>query len=235
MTPQLEQHFRLVLFDYVGSGRSQLSAFDPNRYASLDGYAQDIVDICVALDLTGVILVSHSVSGIIGLLASLQAPERIASQIMICPSPCFMNMPPNYHGGFDRQDLQDLIDLMDKNYIGWANHLAPMVVGTSNGATLKGELSGSFCSTDPVVAKAFAKATFFSDYRHVLAKTQHSSLILQSHRDILAPSGVGQYMHQYMPDSTLKVLDTEGHCPHMTHPRLVGAELIAFLAKQVCS
>ncbi|MFC2993401.1 alpha/beta fold hydrolase [Halomonas tibetensis] len=232
ITPQLERDYRVVLFDYVGSGRSQLSAFDRDRYASLDGYAQDIVEICESLDLGDVTLVGHSVSGIIGLLASLQAPEYFAGHVMVCPSPCFLNVPPDYEGGFEHQDLQDLIDLMDKNYIGWANYLAPLVMGSANGAALAGELSGSFCSTDPVVAKAFAMATFFSDYRHVLADAQHPSLILQSSRDNLAPPTVGRYMQAHMPDSTLAMLEIEGHCPHMSHPDLVVEALQGFLAKR---
>lgn len=232
ITPQLERHYRLVLFDYVGSGRSQLSAFDHDRYASLDGYAQDIIEICATLGLGEVTLVGHSVSGIIGLLASLQAPEYIASHVMVCPSPCFMNVPPDYEGGFEQQDLQSLIDLMDKNYIGWAHYLAPLVMGPGNGEALAGELSGSFCSTDPVVAKAFAMATFFSDHRHVLADAQHPSLILQSRWDNLAPPEVGRYMQAHMLDSSLEMLEVEGHCPHMSHPGLVVEALQGFLAER---
>jgi sigma-B regulation protein RsbQ len=232
IAPQLEQHYRVVLFDFVGSGRSQLSAFDRNRYASLEGYARDIIEICAALDLGEVTLVGHSVSGIIGLLAALQAPEYFASHVMVCPSPCYIDVPPHYEGGFERQDLQELLDLMDNNYIGWAHYLAPLMMGPGNDEALVGELSGSFCSTDPVVARAFAMATFFSDYRHILANARHPALILQSRRDTVAPPCVGRYMHQRMSDSTLRILEVEGHCPHMSHPNLVLDSLQDFMTQR---
>lgn len=229
LVPTLKDRYRLVLFDYVGSGQSQLSAFSEARYHSLEGYAQDVTDICEALDLKQVHFVGHSVSGTIGLLASIAQPERFASQIMICPSPCFLNMPPDYHGGFEHADLEELIDLMDRNYIGWANYLAPLVMGPESSELLVGELSSSFCSTDPVVAKIFAKATFFSDYRHLLPQVKHPAVILQSEQDTLANPKVGDYMRAHMRNSTLRLLASHGHCLHMTHPELVLQEINAWL------
>ncbi|SFR80605.1 sigma-B regulation protein RsbQ [Marinobacter daqiaonensis] len=229
LTPELSAHYTLVLFDHVGSGKSQLSAFSPSRYASLEGYARDVVEICQALDLTDVHFVGHSVSGTIGLLASLSEPGRFASHIMVCPSPCFLNDPPDYHGGFKRADLEELVELMDRNYIGWASYLAPLVMGTHSSDALIGELADSFCSTDPLVAKTFAQATFFADYRHLLPAAKHPALLLQSGTDALADENVGKYMHARMPRSTLRILPTEGHCIHMTHPDLVGKEIRAYL------
>ncbi len=230
LTPGLSERYRLVLFDYVGSGRSTLSAFSPTRYSTLEGYAEDVTEICRALDLQDVHFVGHSVSNIIGLLASLAAPDRFASHIMVCPSPCFLNDPPDYLGGFERADLEELIDLMDRNYIGWASYLAPLVVGADHSEELIGELADSFCSTDPLVAKTFARATFFSDYRYLLPETRHPALLLQSKVDALANVSVGRYMHQRMPGSTLKILDTQGHCVHMTDPDQVLAEITRYLA-----
>jgi sigma-B regulation protein RsbQ len=229
LVPGLKDHYTLVLFDYVGSGRSQLSAFDERRYGTLEGYALDVSEICEALDLRGVHFIGHSVSCTIGLLAALASPERFASQVMICPSPCFLNVPPDYQGGFEQADLEELIDLMDRNYLGWASYLAPLAMGGESSDVLIGELSGSFCSTDPVVAKSFARATFFSDYRHLLPQTVHPALILQSRVDALANENVGAYVHANMPGSTLQVLPSEGHCIHMTHPELVWQAIAGWI------
>lgn len=147
VTPELSKHFKVVLFDYVGSGNSDVGAFDPGKYNTLDGYAEDILDICQALELKKATLVGHSVSATIGLIASIMAPEHFASMIMVCPSPCFLNLPPDYFGGFERADLEELIDLMDKNYIGWADYLAPLVMGAGSTTEMTKELSDSFCST----------------------------------------------------------------------------------------
>lgn len=229
IAPQLKERYTLVLFDYVGSGQSQASAFSESRYSTLEGYALDVREICEALDLNDVHFVGHSVSSSIGLLAAIASPERFASHVMICPSPCFLNMPPDYYGGFEKHDLEELIDLMGRNYMGWANYLAPLVVGGENASVLIDELSSSFCSTDPVLAKTFAKATFFSDYRHLLPQAQHAALVLQSQDDALANPEVGRYIHAQMPQSTLRIMESEGHCIHMTHPALVSREIMVWL------
>ncbi|WP_232023436.1 alpha/beta fold hydrolase [Thiomicrorhabdus aquaedulcis] len=161
LSPLLANEYQLVLFDYVGCGKSDYTAFDQTRYNALAGYAQDVLDICQAFELKDIIFVGHSVSGTIGMLAAIQNPEFFSKMVMVCPSPCFLNFPPEYMGGFEQQDLEELINLMDKNYIGWANFLAPLVMGQKNDSRLIKELENSFCSTDPNFAKFFAKATFF--------------------------------------------------------------------------
>lgn len=231
VVPELSQQYRIVLFDYVGSGKSDLSEFDTEKYSSLDGYATDIVDICEALDLNNATLVGHSVSSIIGLIASTRTPERFANTVMVCPSPCFLNIPPDYLGGFDHADLEELINLMDKNYIGWAQYLAPLVMGATSTPELTKELTDSFCSTDPRVAKTFAKATFFSDMRHLLPKALHPTLILQSRHDNLAAPSIGEYVRDTMPNATLEVVEAEGHCLHMTHPDQVNHRILEFLSE----
>jgi sigma-B regulation protein RsbQ len=229
MLPELEKQFTVVVFDYVGSGQSDLESFSKKRYESLEGYAKDIEEILVALDLENVSIIGHSVSSIIAGIASTHVGDRISDIIMICPSPCFMNLPPDYVGGFERDDLEELINLMDKNYIGWANYLAPLVMGAGHSSELIGELSGSFCSTDPIVAKTFAKATFFSDYRSLLKDISTPALILQSDKDSLASPEVGQYMAENIPDSQLELIKAEGHCLHMTDPGLIIPLLIHFI------
>lgn len=229
LQPYLSSQYKLVLFDYVGSGASNLAAYSRQKYADLDGYAQDIVDICTSLDLHDVVLVGHSVSSIISLLAARQIPQRIHSIVMVCPSPCFLNDPPEYMGGFNKADLTELIDLMDKNYIGWAQYLAPLVAGNAEQDFVSAELTESFCSTNPISAKNFAKATFFSDYRALLPQNTHPVLLLQSQTDALAALCVGEYMHKQTPNSVLQVVEAKGHCLHMTHPQQVAAHIVQFM------
>lgn len=230
MKSDLEKQFKVVLFDYVGSGQSDLASFSKERYATLDGYAKDIEEILIALDLNDVSIIGHSVSSIIAGIASTRVGVRISDITMICPSPCFLNLPPDYNGGFDRDDLEELINLMDKNYIGWANYLAPLVMGAGHSSELIGELSDSFCSTDPIVAKTFAKATFFSDYRLLLKNIITPALIFQSAKDSLASPEVGNYMADNIMNSKLELIGAEGHCLHMTDPDLIIPSLIKFIA-----
>ena len=231
VTPAFEGTHRQVLFDYVGSGKSDLACFDPERYASLSGYAQDILEVCDALDLrSGVTFIGHSVSSSIGMLASIARPELFERLILVGPTPCFLNHSPDYVGGFEREDLEGLLELMERNYIGWANYFAPVVAGTSGDSALSGELSDSFCSTDPIVAKLFAQATFFSDNRSDLQHVSRPCLILQHQIDALVPFEVGEFLHQHLKGSTLKVIEATGHCAHMSHPALVIEAIKHYLA-----
>jgi sigma-B regulation protein RsbQ len=229
MLPSLEKQYQVVLFDYVGSGNSVLTNYTTEKYSSLEGYAADIIDIIDELKLENVTIIGHSVSSIIASIAYLKIPDVITSIIMVCPSPCFLNFPPEYEGGFEKSDLEELIQLMDKNYIGWANYLAPLVMGSSQSPELIAELSGSFCSTDPVIAKNFAKATFFSDYRHILKDISCPSLILQSSSDSLANESVGKYMANNIINSELEVVKAEGHCLHMTNHEDIVPIILQFI------
>jgi len=228
LTPFLIHRYNIVAFDYVGLGESDINAFDVERYSKLGGFAEDVVEICDALQIPDIHFVGHSVSGMIGLLAAELSPSIFSSISMVCPSPCYLNKPPEYFGGFEQEDLQDLIDLMDKNYIGWAQRLAPLVMGKNMDELIE-ELEVSFCTTDPLVAKTFANATFFGDYRELLAKYPNPTLIIQSSHDALAQREVGEYMHSHMPNSILKIIQGEGHCLHMTHPAEVGQAIDEFL------
>ncbi len=222
VTPAFASTHRQVLFDYVGSGKSDLSAFDRRRYASLDGYAQDLLEVCDALGLTaGVTFVGHSVSCSIGLLASIARPALFDRLVLVGPSPCFLNHPPAYMGGFEPEDLEGLLALMDQNYMGWAQTLAPIVAGPAGAGAVAASLSDSFCSTDPVAAKVFARATFFADNRADLPRVTRPALILQNRSDSLAPLGVGDYLHAHLRGSRLRVLDVAGHCAHLSNPDLV--------------
>jgi len=218
MTPAFEENYRIILFDYVGSGKSDLKAYNPERYAALEGYARDVVEICDALDLKDVIFVGHSVSSMIGALASLKRPELFKNLIQIVPSPCYIN-EADYIGGFDRADIEGLLDMMDKNYIAWANFLAPVIMKNAERPELGQELEESFCSTDPFVARRFAAATFYSDNRADLSNITTPSLIIQLTDDAIAPVAVGEFLHKNIPNSALRLLEASGHCPHMSHPQ----------------
>lgn len=217
ITPAFEGDYRLVLFDYVGAGKSDLKAYDAKRYGSLDGYVRDLLDVCHALDLTDVIVVAHSVSAMIAALAARKEPERFARIVMLGPSPSYIN-EGDYVGGFERADIDGLLETMDRNYIGWANYLAPVVMNDPEHPELTTELVGSFCSTDPNIARRFAEVTFLSDNRRDLPGVKTPSLIVQCSDDLIAPIAVGEYVHRHLPSSILRVMEASGHCPHMSHP-----------------
>jgi sigma-B regulation protein RsbQ len=229
ITPAFEDEYRIVLFDYVGSGKSDLSAWDATRYSTLNGYAQDVLDICAVLELRDGIFVGHSVSSMVGVLAAAREPERFSRLLMIGPSPRYIN-DADYAGGFERADIEGLLDLMDRNYIGWASFLAPVIMKNAERPELGAELEASFCSTDPKIARRFAETTFFADNRADLAGVSVPSLIMQCSEDAIAPIEVGNYLYRTMPQSTLRVLKATGHCPHLSHPDETIAVMKEYLA-----
>jgi sigma-B regulation protein RsbQ len=234
VAPAFANDYRVILFDYVGSGGSDLGAYDQRRYSTLDGYAQDVLDICDALDLRQVVFVGHSVSSMIGVIAAAREPDRFARLILIGPSPRYINEPP-YIGGFERRDIEELLDTMEKNYIGWANFLAPAIMKNPERPELASELTESFCSTDPVIARRFAEATFFADNRADLSRVSVPSLILQCSDDIIAPTSVGEFTHRELADSTLHFMKATGHCPHMSHPEETIEAIKSYLAAEHAS
>lgn len=219
VTPAFEKDYRIISFDYVGSGKSDLNAYKPDRYENLQGYAQDVLEICAELNLKDVIFVGHSVSSMIGMLAAIERPEFFKRLIMVVPSPCYINHAPDYLGGFERSDIEALLDMMSKNNIGWTSFLAPVVMKNSEHPELEQELEASFCSIAPHVAAQFAKATFYSDNRADLSKLKIPSLIIQVEDDAIAPLSVGEFLHRNLPESSFDLMKTSGHCPHMSHPQ----------------
>ena len=230
LTPAFEDDYRLVLFDYVGSGRSELLAYNAERYSNLNGYAEDVLEICGALGLENVVFVGHSVSSMIGLLAAIKEPRLFDRLILVGPSPRYINEAPDYVGGFARRDIDELLETMDKNYIGWANFLGPAVMKNPDRPELGAELTRSFCSTDPIIARRFAEVTFLSDNRRDLSKLTVPSLILQCSEDLIAPKEVGEYLHRNLPRSSLRVMKATGHCPHMSAPE----ETIGLIKDYLC-
>ncbi len=218
VAPAFEDQYRVVLFDHVGSGRSDPSAYDAQRYSKLSSYAEDLVELCDALSLRDVVFVGHSVSCMIGLLASIQRPDLFARMILIGPSPCYVNHPPDYVGGFERSDVEDLLQMMEKNYVGWASFFAPAVMQNAENPELAAELEGSFCSTNPKTALQFARTTFFGDNRADLVKVTVPALIMQCAEDVIAPITVGEHVHRSLRGSEMRMLKATGHCPHLSHP-----------------
>lgn len=218
VAPAFEDEYRVVTFDYVGAGRSDRSAYDPERYATLDGYAADVLDICRALDLEDTVLVGHSVSTSVAMLASIEEPERFGRLVLVTPSPRYLDDLPDYRGGFARPDIEALLGMMDVNATGWAAYLAPVVMGNPDRPELSSDLEATFCSIDPVMARQFAEVTFLADNRADLEKVSVPSLILQVSDDVVAPMAVGRYLAENLAHSTLRVIDGTGHCPHVSHP-----------------
>jgi sigma-B regulation protein RsbQ len=217
VAPAFEDRFRVVLYDHVGSGGSDLAAYDPDRYDSLGAYAADLLEICVELDLSNAVLVGHSVGAMIAALAAVDDPGRFAKLVLIAPSPRYVD-DGGYTGGFSRDDVDGLLDSLASNYLGWSAEMAPEFAGGPAGSPLADELTDAFCRTDPAIARRFARVTFLSDTRAALPRVRVPSLILQCSDDFVVPTAVGEYMQRAMPDAELVVLEAVGHCPHVSVP-----------------
>jgi sigma-B regulation protein RsbQ len=228
LAPAYGKGYRTVLFDLVGSGASDLTAYDRTKYDSLQGYADDITEIVEEFGEGPAIFVGHSVSAMIGMLANIKAPQRFAAQIMIGPSPCYIN-DGAYVGGFTRGDIESLLHTLERNYLGWSSNMAPAIMGAPDQPELGIELTNSFCRTDPEIAKQFARVTFLSDVRTELAQLSAPTLIVQCNEDMIAPVAVGEYMHRTLPNSTLSIIENVGHCPHLSAPSSSRAAIDAFL------
>jgi sigma-B regulation protein RsbQ len=228
VAPAFADEYRTVLFDFVGAGGSDLSAYDPDRYASLRGYADDVLDVLAALDLRDVIFVGHSVSAMIGVLAARTEPDRFAALVLVGPSPRYID-DESYAGGFTEADIEDLLTSLDRNYLGWSSTMAPVIMANGDRPELGAELTASFCRTDPEIAKRFARATFLSDNRADLAGVTLPTLVLQCSDDPIAPEVVGEYVHDHIAGSTLVRLRATGHCPNLSAPDETTAAIAAFV------
>lgn len=229
VAPAFEASHEVVLFDHIGCGRADAGAWSPRRHATLEGYAQDLLDILSALELKDVVYVGHSVGAMIGMLASITAPERFHRLVLIAPSPCYLNHPPHYHGGFEREDLDALTRLLDENMVDWADHIAPTVMGPQGSQTQVDEFRSSFSLADPLITRVFARAIFLSDHREQIAKVPVPSLVVQIEDDSIVPVAVGEYLRDHMPSATMKRLATQGHCPQLTHPEETIAAIRDYL------
>jgi sigma-B regulation protein RsbQ len=227
--PAFADSYRIVLFDHVGAGGSDASAYDPDRYGSLEAYAEDVLGICRDLDLTDVVYVGHSVSAMMGVLAAAAEPDRFAKLVLIGPSPRYID-DGDYTGGFAREDIEGLLQSLDSNYLGWSSQMAPVIMGNAERPELGEELTNSFCRADPEIARRFARVTFLSDNRDDLARVSTPSLVLQCSDDVIAPDAVGEYVHRNLAGSRFVKLDATGHCPNLSAPEETAAAIRAFLA-----
>jgi len=228
--PAFAESHRVVLFDHVGFGNSDHTAWDPNRYATLEGYAEDVLEICRELDLNDVVFVGHSVASMIGVLAAATEPDRFGRLVLVGPSPRYID-EPDYVGGFTRDDIEELLRSLESNYLGWSSTMAPVMMGNEDRPALAEELTNSFCRTDPDIAGHFARVTFLSDNREDLARVATPSLVLQCAHDAIAPEAVGAYVHERLPNSSYAALDATGHCPNLSAPDETIAAIKAFLAE----
>ena len=227
--PAFADRYRVVLFDHVGAGGSDAAAFSRDRYASLQGYADDVLEICDELGLTDVVFVGHSVSAMMGVLAAAAEPDRFSQLVLVGPSPRYLD-DRGYVGGFTRADIDELLDALDSNYLGWSSAMAPVIMGNAERPALAGELKSSFCRTDPEIAAHFARTTFLADNRDDLARVRTPSLVLQCARDAIAPEPVGRYVHDNLPGSVFVQMQATGHCPNLSAPDETIAAIQSFLA-----
>jgi sigma-B regulation protein RsbQ len=229
LAPAYEERFRTIAFDLVGSGGSDLGAYRRDKYDSLHGYADDLLEVIDEFAAGPVVFVGHSVSTMIGMLATIKAPQKFSAQIMVGPSPCYIN-DGDYIGGFNREDIDELLETMEANYLGWSSNLAPAIMGVPDRPELRTELTNSFCRNDPDIAKHFARTTFLSDHRKDVPLSTVPALILQCSDDMVAPVSVGEFLHRHLPASTLHIIDNVGHCPHMSAPTESSRAIDSFLA-----
>lgn len=218
VAPAFEDDYKVVLFDHVGAGASDLSAFIPKKYEKLDGYADDIIEIVRSLELKDIIFVGHSVSALMGIIAYHKGPELFKSLVMVAPSPCYID-EGDYVGGFSKPQIEELLESLDQNHLGWSMTMAPVIMGNADRPELGDELANSFCRTNPEIATHFARTTFLSDGRQFLSSVNIPSLILQCSDDVIAPKVVGEYMHRQMKGSTLVIMKATGHCPNLSAPQ----------------
>jgi sigma-B regulation protein RsbQ len=228
IAPAFEADFRVVLFDHVGAGGSDLSAYDPAKYASLGGYAEDVVELCRELGVRDGVFVGHSVSAMVGVLAAKEAPELFADLVLVGPSPRYID-DGDYVGGFSEAQVHELLDFLDSNHMGWSRTMAPVIMGNPARPELGEELTNSFCRTDPEIAKRFARATFLADNRADLEGVTTRTLVLQCSEDIIAPRAVGEYVHRRLPNSRLVVMEATGHCPNLSAPEETISAIRAFV------
>ncbi len=217
VAPHFEADHQVVLFDHLGFGGSDATAFDPAVYSSLDAFASDVLEILEELDLTDVVFVGHSVSAMIGVLAALAPCSRISALVLVGPSPCYVT-DDEYVGGFSRADIDELLVTLDSNYLGWSATMAPIIMGNPDRSELSNELFESFCRVDPAIARSFARVTFLSDNRHDLSRVDVPTLIIQCSEDSIAPIVVGKYVRDQIRHSEMHVIDISGHCPQLSAP-----------------
>jgi sigma-B regulation protein RsbQ len=228
VVPAFSDDYKMVLFDHVGAGNSELSAYSPGKYSTLEGYAADMLEIARELELRDIVFVGHSVAAMMGILAARQAPDLFSKLVLVGPSPSYIN-DGDYIGGFEKDQIEELLESLETNHLGWSMTMAPVIMGNPGRKELGEELANSFCRTDPDIAKQFARTTFLSDTRDIITSVNIPTLILQCSHDVIAPQSVGEYLHARIPQSQLVIMKATGHCPNLSAPEETIAAIKAFL------
>ena len=226
--PLLQDKYRIVVYDLLGCGASDLSQYDKARYATLDGHARDLIDVIEAMDIEQPTLVGHSVSAMTATLAANRLGDKVANVVMVCPSPSFIN-DGDYIGGFETSDIDALLETLEANYLGWSSEMAPAIMGTPDMPEHCETLTNSFCQADPDIARHFARVTFRADHREDVKALEHDALLIQCRDDVIVPDAVGQWMQDNMKAADLVVLDATGHCPHISYPKETAAAIMRYL------
>lgn len=219
---ELAVNYRIITFDYVGCGASLLEHYDVQRYSDFDGYVTDLIEVCDALELQKICYVGHSVSGAIGMLAAIKRPDLFAQLILIGPSPRYLNDDSGYLGGFEQQDINDLLAMMQRDHVQWAGYIAPMAMKNEDRPELSIRLQQSFLAAKPEITRRFAQVTFLSDIRDKLNLVVVPTTILYCDTDAIVPVEVIHYLGQKLPNNQLVKLAATGHYPHMSHPHIVA-------------
>ena len=228
LSPHFETKYQLVQLDLVGSGSSRHADYDRERHGNLTGHAADLLDVLRTLALYDVVFVGHSVGAMIGVIAAVREPQRFAKMVLISPSPRFIN-EKGYAGGFEQKDINELLAAMDADYHGWAHGISPVMMGKDEAPELVMELTNSFVSSNPEIARHFARVIFLSDTRAELGFLDAPTLVVQSAHDVIAPLAVGHYINEQLADSRIEVIETGGHCPHLSAPQQTLAAIDRFL------
>ncbi|MFF3099746.1 alpha/beta fold hydrolase [Viridibacillus arvi] len=231
IAPKFAENYRVVLFDYIGSGNSDITAYQSEKYSTLQGYKQDVLDIIEEMDLQNILFIGHSVSSMIGMLAAIERPDYFEKLIMIGPSPCYLNDTDGYIGGFEQKDIKELLTMMEMNFAGWASYMAPFAMDQTKDPKLTYDLENSFVSTNPRVAREFAEVTFYSDYRESLPLLKVPTLIIQCSNDSIVPIEVGQYLNRCIENSILQIIEAKGHYPHISQPVETTNIIVDYLMK----
>jgi len=231
VTPRFADEHQVIVLDQVGAGDSDLTAWQPGRYESLHGYADDLLEVIESLDLHDLVIVGHSVGSMIAVLAATRDSARLGALILVGPSPRYVDID-DYVGGFDQAGMDSLLDNLDGDQVGWASAMAPVIMGNADRPELSAELVRSFCRYDPVIARHFARVMFLADNRHDLSRVALPTLVVQCTDDAISAVVVGEYVHAAIRGSEFALMSATGHCPNLSEPDELADTIQQFLRRQ---
>ncbi|MCC3270429.1 alpha/beta hydrolase [Arthrobacter gengyunqii] len=225
--PEFTDAYKVVLLDHVGTGGAVSAAYDPDKYSSLTGYLGDLLEVLDALELENATVVGHSVAGMMALAASVES-RRIGRLVLLCATACYLNHD-GYEGGFEPENVEDVLRAIEANYPLWAAAAAPGITGTEPGSGLSADLAERMCRLRPEYVRDFLQMSFAADVRPLLERVSAPALILQTLADPLTPEAASSYLHEHLPGSTLMPLDIRGNMPHLNAPRQTASAILAYI------